>query len=207
MVPYKTLYSEAGINMKTSLKTEKPDREDAIDVAIIGSGFAGLSAAIEAHNAGARVKVIEKADKPGGNSALSGGGIAAVGTERQSRAGIEDSVEEMSRDMITAGLGLNYPKLVRELAGQSNEALKWVEDYVGVKLRDRIDIFGGHSVPRCYTLEGWGAAVIEKMLAKLEELNIPIETSTKFRHFILDESGAVCGINVLSGTEAMLGAI
>jgi succinate dehydrogenase/fumarate reductase flavoprotein subunit len=142
-------------NVGTKTENYRPTIE-YIDVAVIGSGFAGLSAAIEARNTGARVKVFEKAGKPGGNSALSGGGIAAASTERQLQAGIKDSVEQMSQDMITAGLGLNYPELVHELAVHSNEAFKWLEDYVGVKFRDRIDIFGGHSVLRCFTPEGWG---------------------------------------------------
>ena len=41
----------------------------SIDVAIIGSGFAGLSAAMEAANSGAKkVFIFEKMDKAGGNS-------------------------------------------------------------------------------------------------------------------------------------------
>ena len=45
----------------------------SIDVAIIGSGFAGLSAAMEAANSGAKkVLIFEKMDKAGGNSTMSG---------------------------------------------------------------------------------------------------------------------------------------
>jgi flavocytochrome c len=40
---------------------------------------------------------------------------------------------------------------------------------------------------------------VAKMLAKAEELNIPIETDTKFRHFIVDKNNEVCGITVASG--------
>lgn len=45
------------------------------DVVVVGSGFAGLAAAIEAHEAGASVTVIEKLNSIGGNSKLADGGI------------------------------------------------------------------------------------------------------------------------------------
>jgi NADPH-dependent 2,4-dienoyl-CoA reductase/sulfur reductase-like enzyme len=47
--------------------------DETVDVIVIGSGFAGLSAAIEAHDAGSSVKIIEKMEKPGGNSWINGG--------------------------------------------------------------------------------------------------------------------------------------
>lgn len=45
------------------------------DVIVVGSGFAGATAAIAAHDAGARVLILEKLAHPGGLSVLSGGGI------------------------------------------------------------------------------------------------------------------------------------
>ena len=51
------------------------------DVIVIGSGFAGLSAAIEAKNAGVNVIVFEKMKAIGGTSIISDGGIAAPETE------------------------------------------------------------------------------------------------------------------------------
>src|SRR5687767_6936833 len=43
------------------------------DVLVIGSGGAGLSAALAAAHAGARVMLAEKTDKVGGTTAVSGG--------------------------------------------------------------------------------------------------------------------------------------
>ena len=44
--------------------------DETFDVVVIGSGFAGLSAAIEAKTAGANVVVFDQMPIPGGNSIL-----------------------------------------------------------------------------------------------------------------------------------------
>ena len=62
---------------------------------------------------------------PGGNSIISDGGIAAAGTILQEKFGYEDSPELMYSDMMRAGLGLNQPELVREVAESSYEVFQW----------------------------------------------------------------------------------
>ncbi|MCK5351678.1 FAD-dependent oxidoreductase, partial [bacterium] len=44
------------------------DWSEIVDIVVVGSGFAGLAAAIEARNSGASVLVLEKMKAPGGNS-------------------------------------------------------------------------------------------------------------------------------------------
>ncbi|NIS68519.1 MAG: FAD-dependent oxidoreductase, partial [Proteobacteria bacterium] len=78
--------------------------DEIADVVVIGSGFAGLTAAIEARSAGAAVIILEKMKARGGNSIISDGGIAAAGTPMQEKAGIKDSPELMYSDMLKAGL-------------------------------------------------------------------------------------------------------
>ena len=79
---------EPSTNHKPAALPSKWD--ETVDVIVIGSGFAGLSAAIEAHDAGASVKIIEKMDKPGGNSWINGGQVAAAGSALQKKQGIKD---------------------------------------------------------------------------------------------------------------------
>ena len=175
----------------------KKDWGEITDVVIIGSGFAGLAAAIEAHNTGASVIILEKMNAPGGNSIISDGGIAAAGTAMQKKLGIKDSPDLMYRDMLKAGLGLNYPDLVREVTENSNEVLQWSIDYLGVEYLDRVDTFGGHSVPRCYTPVGVsGSAIIKRQLLKLSELGMEVRTQMHFKTFVMDSEGRVCGILV-----------
>ena len=92
------------------------------DVIIIGSGFAGLSAAIEARNTGAAVIVLEKMKLVGGNSIISDGGIAAPNTSIQKKYEIKDSVELMYSDMMKAGLGISNPELVRIVSENAEDS-------------------------------------------------------------------------------------
>ncbi len=90
--------------------------DESYDVVIVGSGFAGLAAAWEAKKAGATVAILEKMRTPGGNSIINGGGVSAAGTPLQEKKGIKDSPDQMLKDMLKAGLGLNHPALVKMVA-------------------------------------------------------------------------------------------
>src|SRR5437764_8610306 len=81
------------------------------DVVVIGSGAAGLTAALAAHDAGAKVVVVEKASKVGGTTAVSGGVVWVPNNHHMAEVGVKDSRED----------ALKY---VRRLAdGRSNDAL------------------------------------------------------------------------------------
>ena len=65
--------------------------DEQTDVIVLGSGVAGLSAAIEASQAFAAVIVFEKMKVTGGNTRISDGALAAPGNYLQKGLGIEDS--------------------------------------------------------------------------------------------------------------------
>ena len=135
------------------------------DVMIIGSGIAGLSAAIEAKQTADHVLIIEKLPAPGGNSVISDGGIGVVGSDLQDKYGIEDSVDLLVEDMLRAGEHKNNEDLVRMIAKHSNQAYEWTKE-IGVEYLDRVDFFGGHSVPRCLTPTNRSGRDIVRVLHK-----------------------------------------
>jgi flavocytochrome c len=167
------------------------------DVVIIGSGFAGLAAAIEAKQTGSSVIVLEKMTIPGGNSAICGGLIAVAGSPLQEREGIKDTPELMFADMMKAGMGINHPTLARIVSENSLETLRWTLS-LGVEYKNNINHLGGHSVPRTYsTACGTGSGILQRLLTKCRELEIPIQLKTKFRRFIQTEDRRVEGVEVL----------
>lgn len=68
---------------------------DRYDVVIIGSGAAGLCAALAAAHSGAKVAVLEATSALGGTSALSGGLVFAPGTGLATEAGYADDRERV----------------------------------------------------------------------------------------------------------------
>ncbi len=175
----------------------KQTMREEYDVVVIGSGFAGLSAALEAKQAGKSVVVLEKMTIPGGNSAISGGLLAVAGSPLQERDGIKDTTESMFADMMKAGLGINHPELARMICEKSVETLRWTLS-LGVEYKDNINHLGGHSVPRTYnTTCGTGSGILQPLLSKCRELEIPIQLKTRFRQFVLNDDGRVRGVTVM----------
>ena len=71
------------------------DKSDDYDLIVVGSGAAGLCAAISAFDHGVRkIVVLEKLPILGGTSAISGGAVAVSQTDMQKRMGISDTDEE-----------------------------------------------------------------------------------------------------------------
>ena len=86
--------------MPTSITNE-------VDLIVVGSGAGGLLAAVRATDAGLSVLVVEKAAQLGGTSALSGGGIWVPCNHDQTKAGVQDTMEDAFRYVRTCARGLS----------------------------------------------------------------------------------------------------
>ena len=174
--------------------------DEQTDVLIVGSGIAGLCAAIEARQAGADVLVLEKMKVIGGNTRLSDGGLAAPGNPLQKQLGVEDSTELFYQDILRAGLGLNHPHLVRTVADSAAEAVQWTMHELGVTYLDRLDRFGGHSVARCLTTRNHsGTDITHAQQARLAKMGVTIRTQCLLSRLVVDRDGAVSGAQIQSG--------
>jgi flavocytochrome c len=180
----------------TSIKKES-QLPKQVDVIVVGSGYAGMAAAIEASLKGGTVIVLEEMKAIGGNSILSDGGIAAPDTQEQHNAGIIDSIDLMIEDMMKSGEGQNDLKIVSVICEHAREAYLWSQNVLDVPYAQRVEIFGGHQVPRCYTpVSNSGATMIINMKKKLEELGTPIHLGVSVDSFIHDVDHRIIGVNV-----------
>ena len=182
--------------------SDEPKQWDATyDVIVIGSGFAGLAAALEAKKAGANVVVLEKMVTPGGNSIINGGILTATGCPQQKMHGIEDSPELLEKDILAAGLYMNYMPKVRLLAQSALSNYEWTIKELGVEyLPDAIGQEGGHSVPRYVTTKnGSGSGIVNQQLKRCKELGIPVQTKCFVEHIIRAKDGRVVGLEVRKG--------
>ena len=78
-------------------------RQYETDIAIVGSGGAGVAAGIEARAAGARAIAFEQSAEPGGAAIISGGGCLIVGSPLQQQNGIHDTPDLAFKDWIAWG--------------------------------------------------------------------------------------------------------
>jgi len=173
--------------------------DETRDVVVVGTGFAGLSAAIEARGRGADVLVIEKMPVYGGNSIVNGGDFAAPGSRLQKESGVDDSPDLMFEDMLKAGLDLNHPDLARVICRRANEALEWAQTVIGAEFT-RVNYHGGHSVKRsAQTVNQSGSELVNKLLSKALESGVRIETRVKMTRLFTGEDGRVIGMEVRRG--------
>ena len=103
------------------MQIEKPDME--YDVVIVGYGGAGASAAITAHDNGARVLILEKMPIPGGNSRSSGGMLPGIKRN--------DQAQQMTDYLHQACFGTTERDLIEEFVKGYLELPKWVQSMGG----------------------------------------------------------------------------
>jgi len=174
-----------------------------LDVLVIGAGACGLAAAIAAHDAGADVAIIEKLERPGGNSALSTGSVPAAGTRFQRDAGIEDSPQRFIEDLMRTGGATDCPHLVRRLVETSAATVEWLVDSVGARMT-LVTAYKhvGHSLPRLHApASRRGRDLVDDLLAAAERRGIPLAVGNGARELIADANGGVIGAEVDANGE------
>ncbi len=175
--------------------------DEEIDVVIVGSGFAGLAAAAEAGKKGAKVVILEKMPTYGGNSIINGGVYAAWDSKlhlRQKKNLGEDSPKQHFDDTLKGGDYYNIPELVKNFTAGSADALNWMIDEGGCKLRDAITRAGGHSAYRTHTVvEGVGRGFTEPLRKIAEKYGAKIRLSNEITWiWRKDTEGPVLGVEV-----------
>ena len=146
------------------------------NVLVIGSGGAGLRAAIEAKQSGVEVTVIGKRKKEDVHTVLAAGGInAAFGN-----VDIDDSWKQHFADTMIEGYNLAEPRMVELMAKEAPDLVKEVDEWGAdfAKLENgKLDqrYFGAHTFRRtCYSGDYTGRSILNALINKAEELEIPI---------------------------------
>ena len=185
---------------------------EEVDVLIIGSGYAGLAAAMAPALAGKSIAIIEKQGQIGGDSATSCCFMFANGTELQQAAGNPVTIDEYweaSAERLSAGWD-EYPWFGDWVKGKTYANTRFVDSAIndfGAKFQEPCTeaelprLYGSVILPADGIGSG-GPNILQPIAAKLKELGVDIRCGLRATALVEDGEGAVVGCrfeNPLSG--------
>lgn len=100
---------------------------EEFDVVVLGTGAAGLTAAIRASAEGASVGLFEKQDRIGGTAAWSGGMAWIPGNPHMAAAGATDSREDALTYLASLSNDMIDPRAAETFVDRGPEVVRWLE--------------------------------------------------------------------------------
>ncbi len=191
---------------------------DPVDVLVVGSGNAAMSAAVAARNEGASVLIVEKGPREavGGNSFFAGGGFRfayegiddvceLIDLSAAERGGVDVgsyTAAKYHEDLMRVTEGLADPVLAERLVGRSFETMRWMRDQgmrwalmtgrQAFKVGDVYRFWGGLTVEAV----GGGAGLIEHWLGIADAKGVKIRFDAGAHSLLTGEDGAVHGVRL-----------
>ncbi|OPY45006.1 MAG: L-aspartate oxidase [Methanoregulaceae archaeon PtaU1.Bin222] len=156
-------------------------------VLVIGSGGAGVRAAIEASCYGETILLSKTIAGKGGCTTMAEGGYNAVLRE-------EDSCEDHFEDTMKGGAYLNDPALVRILVDESPERIRDLLKWGAVfDVTDRCEVaqrpFGGQCFPRtCYAGDRTGHEMMATLMDRMASSGTEVIQEVSVIHLFKDEN-------------------
>ncbi len=177
------------------------------DIIVVGAGNAGMPAAIFAAQNGARVALVDAADKIGGTLHLAGGEICGAQTKTQARFGVTDDHPDIHYDdVMRLTNGKADPDIVRLTVDNAGAIIDWLDDH-GWDCRPGHFITGeflgraGYSVKRYYQADGGGLAMLKVFAEQVEktatEYPLTIVLNNRVQELLTRDDGTVEGIRAI----------
>jgi flavocytochrome c len=166
------------------------------DVAIIGGGGAGVAAALDATDAGARVVLLEQDEALGGTAATSGGGCLIVGTPLQESLGIHDTPDLAFEDWVRWGGGEADETWARYYIEHTLHDLYFWAQTHGARWVD-LKFQEGNQVFRWHRPDGNGLGLMTALIRSMQTRGaVTVLTRTRAEE-ILREDGRVSGVRAV----------
>ena len=189
----------------TPAQTELPA---SADVVVVGGGGAGFAAAITAANAGKSVVLLEKMGVFGGDTALSGGEMAAPGNWIQVQEGIADSPDALAKDMLEGGDNAGDPALVQIIAEGALDSSQWLTFEGGISWKHDLMQFGGHNTKRSIIpITHSGSEMTTKLTKRAGEIDTLTLAKNSPAVELVKSGDAITGVkvkNTVTGKESTI---
>jgi fumarate reductase flavoprotein subunit len=98
------------------------------DIAVVGAGGCGMTAAIMVAELGQRVILLESDNKPGGSTAMSASLIVAAGSRLQQANGEEGTPDELAADILLLNNNQSDSAVTHTLCHVSGQLMDWLQD-------------------------------------------------------------------------------
>lgn len=170
-------------------------QEILTDLLVVGGGGAALRAAIEAHESGVKVLIVQKGI---GSTAYKVAETAGYNSP-DGQVDESDNPSEFKKDILEAALGTSDEKLVDILAEEAMETVEYLEnlgvpfEYDQDKYLEVIGCFANK--PRMHIIKGHGEPIVKALKDKVVQYGITIKHDTMVTKLLTDEGkivGAVC---------------
>ncbi|MCI3860981.1 flavocytochrome c [Lactococcus garvieae] len=181
---------------KTMTYAEPSSLKKSYDVIIVGSGGAGMTAAIEAKDAGMNPVILEKMPMAGGNTSKASAGLNASETSVEKAQGITDSNDKFYEETLKGGGGTNDKELLRYFVDHSAAAVDWLAQNDIVL--DNLTTTGGMSVSRTHRPHDGsavGAYLVKGLEENISKRDIPVFVNSDVTK-INEKDGKVSGVEV-----------
>lgn len=178
-----------------SAKTGDGSWDEETDVVVVGSGAAGVSAAMEALEAGAQVIMIEKSKMTGGITSVCEQYCAYDSKLHlpQNFDDVEDSAEIMLEDAMRVSYGTADEALAKVYCDNSADSLDWMIDH-GCEFKDTLRVSDGRHGQGKYILATPGDLTV-KLSAAIQAAGGEIMADTPLTELVRDdESGRIVGV-------------
>ncbi|MCL6649331.1 MAG: FAD-dependent oxidoreductase [Chloroflexi bacterium] len=183
------------------LAEQVPAWDAETEIAIVGAGGCGVTAALAAGERGASVLLLERFRRPVANTARSGGMIPAAGTRLQRAAGIDETPEQFAENILAKNGRQSDPELTLHLARTAPQLVEWLIDRHGVRLELVTDfLYPGHWTYRMHSPpERTGAALLADLKRAARALpSVQEIDEVRVEALVADREGTVVGVVVNS---------
>ena len=194
-------------------RSSGPSIAPIFDLLIVGAGNAGMPAAIEAADLGARVMLVDKNPFTGGMLNISGGHISGANSKLQIRKGVDDSPQAHYRDAIRMGKYANNSELLKVAVENAGPMIDWLED-IGVTFTPESPFFEDdhdhYSSKRTYMGPEYARSLLWPLRTELDKRidrgDVSLRLNTTATSLITDEHDRITGVVVEdeSGRKARL---